>query len=345
MKLKAQDCFVAMLEHDNIGQKKPYSNHGRVIDFRHVSQIDLDFLADLMLKGIIDKQSWSHSQHHTIFDLLPFENITEHAMVNVLAMQLQANKGMNYIETPLDEEFVTLLIQAVLQRKLDINFRSLNEKNTPLILAVRLGSTELLEELLKIPNINVNLADNQGMTPLMWAAKNGWKGGMERLLKAHADPNLKNKAGKTALDLTPVKKPKLKEKVEPAKPMHIDPAKTIHPLQPRKPLQFIDKNPVKPTQPQPTSNSDPSKILTAFRKEIENIDPRLMTGVLNKSALNQVKNYLQSHPTSNELTLKGVIDTVSKVAPQVKNPTLSKTLQTFMDENKVRIGAGYKKNK
>jgi len=47
---------------------------------------------------------------------------------------------------------------------------------------------------------NVNIASNDGVTPLMLAAQNAKLDVVELLLKRGANPNAKDKAGKTALD-------------------------------------------------------------------------------------------------------------------------------------------------
>jgi hypothetical protein len=54
--------------------------------------------------------------------------------------------------------------------------------------------TTLLKQGAKVDAQNVN-----GSTPLVYAAGAGQRAAVEMLLRAHADPNLRNKAGTTAL--------------------------------------------------------------------------------------------------------------------------------------------------
>ena len=52
---------------------------------------------------------------------------------------------------------------------------------------------------LLMENINVNVRNSKGETPLMISAKNGWKEFTEELIQTHADIDLQDKEGKTAL--------------------------------------------------------------------------------------------------------------------------------------------------
>lgn len=49
--------------------------------------------------------------------------------------------------------------------------------------------------------INVNAQDDNGLTPLMCATRNGHLNVVQYLIKEGANPNIKNNEGKTALDL------------------------------------------------------------------------------------------------------------------------------------------------
>ena len=75
---------------------------------------------------------------------------------------------------------------------------------TPLLAQSRqadrwLGRVAVVQALLSA-GANPNVTDNQGRTPLMWAAKSGLPDLVERLLKSGADPKRKDKDGKTARD-------------------------------------------------------------------------------------------------------------------------------------------------
>jgi len=72
---------------------------------------------------------------------------------------------------------------------------------TPLTLAAYRGHWDLVALLLAQPGIEVNAQDVDGYTALMWAAEHGSLGIVDLLMKAGANPNLKNKRGETAASL------------------------------------------------------------------------------------------------------------------------------------------------
>jgi len=62
------------------------------------------------------------------------------------------------------------------------------------------GSTDVVELLLAVPGIDVNLADNEGQTPLYWASRRGHSEVVELLLRAPGiDVNRPNQDGETPL--------------------------------------------------------------------------------------------------------------------------------------------------
>lgn len=73
--------------------------------------------------------------------------------------------------------------------------------NSPLMVAVKSGQADSVKALLSGKNIDVNIADADGNTPLIEAARFGHDE-ITRLLIAHgADLQAKNKDGDTALTL------------------------------------------------------------------------------------------------------------------------------------------------
>jgi hypothetical protein len=70
----------------------------------------------------------------------------------------------------------------------------------PFLQTAKKGDLKTLKDLL--PNVkNINMQDANGMTALMYAAQNNHVAIIEELLKENSDISLKNKQGKTALDL------------------------------------------------------------------------------------------------------------------------------------------------
>jgi ankyrin repeat protein len=64
--------------------------------------------------------------------------------------------------------------------------------------AAKLGHTEVVIELLSTGNVNPDLADKDGLTPLSWAAECGHKDVVIELLSTgNVNPNLANVVGRT----------------------------------------------------------------------------------------------------------------------------------------------------
>ena len=66
--------------------------------------------------------------------------------------------------------------------------------------AAKLGGCAKVQKLLSGDPKLVSLQDEQGLTPLHYAAKKGWKPVTELLIKSGADVEAKDKSGVTALD-------------------------------------------------------------------------------------------------------------------------------------------------
>jgi ankyrin repeat protein len=89
-------------------------------------------------------------------------------------------------------------VQNILQSGCSIN--SLNQvSQTSLILAAREGNFEMTAFLLNQEKIDVDLADDNGITALMAAAYENKEDITKLLLERGANPNLKDKDGWTAL--------------------------------------------------------------------------------------------------------------------------------------------------
>lgn len=84
----------------------------------------------------------------------------------------------------------------------DVNVRDENGL-TPLHLAAQSGNIERLKQILTVPGVNVNCSDYGGWTPLHYAAQGGFKDIVEVLLSHPLiDPNQPNKMKKYPKDLT-----------------------------------------------------------------------------------------------------------------------------------------------
>lgn len=70
-----------------------------------------------------------------------------------------------------------------------------------LLRAAVAGNADSVRTLVTSPNVDVNGVDENGNTPLIEAARMGHDDVVQVLLIAKANPNIKNKAGKTALML------------------------------------------------------------------------------------------------------------------------------------------------
>lgn len=78
-----------------------------------------------------------------------------------------------------------------------------SDGNTPLHLAVRMQSLEMVEFLIS-KGCNVNISNNSGDTPLHFAYAKASKEIIEVLIKNKAETNKKNKAGKTPPEVVEV---------------------------------------------------------------------------------------------------------------------------------------------
>lgn len=89
------------------------------------------------------------------------------------------------------------VLEAVLAASPDVN-RVTKHGDTALGNAARYGFDEAIEMLLEVPDIDVDLRDGQGLTPLMTAASGGCDRCVVLLLEAGASTKLEDPEGRTA---------------------------------------------------------------------------------------------------------------------------------------------------
>ena len=84
------------------------------------------------------------------------------------------------------------LIHYIVKHGVDPNLIDpYNNGNPPISLAIIFGNDAAFNKLIKLPNINLNIKNKDGDTPLMLAAKEDDKDMVQKLLKAGADPTIK----------------------------------------------------------------------------------------------------------------------------------------------------------
>jgi ankyrin repeat protein len=93
------------------------------------------------------------------------------------------------------------VVKELLKRSdIDVNIQD-NDGNTALIWVSFYGQFEITKELLKRSDIDVNIQDNDGNTALIWALYNGYLEIVIELLKMpNIDLNIKDKDGKDFFD-------------------------------------------------------------------------------------------------------------------------------------------------
>lgn len=107
------------------------------------------------------------------------------------------NSHLYFYAAQNDIENLRILINSV--SNLDMNVQD-NDGYSPLILATAKGHACVVSALLNA-KADPNLSDKNAYTSLMWAAVNGDIAIINALLDAKADLHKKNKTGDTALDM------------------------------------------------------------------------------------------------------------------------------------------------
>ncbi len=119
---------------------------------------------------------------------------------------LPPNEPKSVSNRPVFMESCQSVLNLLIEAGAAINDRD-DAGNTPLIMAARHKS---ITPFFLESGPDLNAQNNAGRTALMYAAYVGYFTGFEDLIKAGADPNIKDKEGKTALDyIEPWKEPKI----------------------------------------------------------------------------------------------------------------------------------------
>ncbi|ORX81437.1 ankyrin, partial [Anaeromyces robustus] len=93
-------------------------------------------------------------------------------------------------------DFVEIVQLLLKHPDIDVNFQN-NKGFTPLIRAAKDGKKEIVELLLKHPNVDTNVQDNEGRTALFYAIYFGYKEIVKLILKLsnNIDINIQEKDG------------------------------------------------------------------------------------------------------------------------------------------------------
>ena len=90
------------------------------------------------------------------------------------------------------------IVEQLLKRGADVNLAT-NDGSTPLCAAADRGHVEIVRTLLRAPAIEINLAPKGGVTPLIFASQGGHKEIIRLLLRKGADPYIDNNSGVSPL--------------------------------------------------------------------------------------------------------------------------------------------------
>ena len=130
----------------------------------------------------------------------------DQVMPDFIEAGVDVNKPINQDgQTPLFYAGNAKLIAQLLRAGADARVRDAKGR-TPLFFCSFYGDRSEMVRLLMQRGIRINTQDNEGNTALMMAVMMGETTGVQALLDSGANPNIKNKAGKTALQIAKEKK-------------------------------------------------------------------------------------------------------------------------------------------
>ena len=84
--------------------------------------------------------------------------------------------------------------ELLIEHGADVNLAK-DDGSTPLTFSANYGYVDVVRTLLRVPGVEVNRRTNNGVTPLLFAVKLGYKDIVDLLLDNGAEPNIKNNAG------------------------------------------------------------------------------------------------------------------------------------------------------
>ena len=90
------------------------------------------------------------------------------------------------------------ITELLIEHGADVNLAK-DDGSTPLTFSANYGYVDVVRTLLRVPGVEVNSRTNNGVTPLLFAVKLGYKDIVNLLLDNGAEPNIKNNAGINAL--------------------------------------------------------------------------------------------------------------------------------------------------
>jgi ankyrin repeat protein len=124
------------------------------------------------------------------------------ALLNVEAIECSGtifNEVYTLIKT-IEDDNIELMKRLLMLPDIDVNIQDDDEKATALTTAVVKGKKAVVDILLSVPNININITNSYGTTALMLACREGEFDIMNLLLsRPEVELNLRNEDGKCAL--------------------------------------------------------------------------------------------------------------------------------------------------